>query len=203
MTAMTETSAWQWCFENTYSTRHEWKPRFHDGTVTVDTDKYRLVEIPPSGHEPPDVKLTRILVSTSKATIKSSGQVSVNSNCSRVICKSENAVSLWWPCHSFCCRLSGSNHSFQCDSARIQSTKRCVSMCMDCCCIFSVPGWASYKLQLHHSFITSESQPLLLLKLHCVRTSRTAASPNCYSCQFADKQAESGYYNKSKVLCVK
>ena len=28
--------------------------------VTVDTDKYRLVGIPPSGREPPDVGLTRI-----------------------------------------------------------------------------------------------------------------------------------------------
>jgi len=28
--------------------------------VTVDTDKYRLVGIPPSGREPPDVALTRI-----------------------------------------------------------------------------------------------------------------------------------------------
>jgi len=30
------------------------------GTVTVDTDKYRLVGIPSSGREPPDVGLTRI-----------------------------------------------------------------------------------------------------------------------------------------------
>ena len=37
---------------------HERKPRLQDGTVTVDTDKYRLVGIPPS--EPPDVGLTRI-----------------------------------------------------------------------------------------------------------------------------------------------
>jgi len=36
------------------------KPRLQDGTVTVDMDKYRLVRIPPSGHEPPDVGLTRI-----------------------------------------------------------------------------------------------------------------------------------------------
>ena len=28
--------------------------------VMVDTDKYRLVGIPPSGREPPDVRLTRI-----------------------------------------------------------------------------------------------------------------------------------------------
>ena len=52
--------------EDTYSTRHERKPRLgrkphlQDGTVTVDTDKYRLVGIPPSGCEPPDVGLTRI-----------------------------------------------------------------------------------------------------------------------------------------------
>ena len=38
---------------NTYSTGHEKKPYLHDGTVMVDTDKYRLVGIPPSGHEPP------------------------------------------------------------------------------------------------------------------------------------------------------
>ena len=38
----------------------ERKPRLQDGTVTVDMDKYRLVEIPPSGCEPPDVGLTRI-----------------------------------------------------------------------------------------------------------------------------------------------
>ena len=32
----------------------------HNGTVTVDMDKYRLVEIPPSGRGPPDVGMTRI-----------------------------------------------------------------------------------------------------------------------------------------------
>jgi len=42
-----------------FSTGHEMKPRLHDGTVTEDTDKYRLVRIPPSGREPPDVRLTR------------------------------------------------------------------------------------------------------------------------------------------------
>jgi len=31
------------------------KACLHDGTDMVDTDKYRLVEIPPSGHESPDV----------------------------------------------------------------------------------------------------------------------------------------------------
>jgi len=40
--------------------RLERKPRLQDGTVMVDTDKYRLVGIPPSGREPPDVGLTRI-----------------------------------------------------------------------------------------------------------------------------------------------
>ena len=35
-----------------FSTCHERKPRLHDGTVTEDTDKYRLVRIPPSGREP-------------------------------------------------------------------------------------------------------------------------------------------------------
>ena len=45
---------------DTFSTCHERKPRLHDGTVTEDTDKYRLVRIPPSGREPPDVGLTRI-----------------------------------------------------------------------------------------------------------------------------------------------
>ena len=39
---------------------HKKKPRLHNGTVVEDTDKYRLVRIPPSGHEPPDVGLTRI-----------------------------------------------------------------------------------------------------------------------------------------------
>ena len=33
---------------------------------------------------------------------------------------------------------------------------------------------------------------------------RTAASQNCHSCQFANKLAERGYYDKSHVvLCVK
>ena len=46
---------------DTFSTCHERKPRLHDGTVTEDTDKYvRLVGIPPSDREPPDVGLTRI-----------------------------------------------------------------------------------------------------------------------------------------------
>jgi len=34
------------------------KPHLRDGTVMVDTDKNRLVEIPSSGREPPDVVLT-------------------------------------------------------------------------------------------------------------------------------------------------
>ena len=38
------------------------KPHLQDGIITVDTDKYRLVGIPPSGREPPDVGLTRIRV---------------------------------------------------------------------------------------------------------------------------------------------
>ena len=45
---------------DTFSTHHEMKPRLHDGTVTEDTDKYRLVRIPPSGRKPPDVGLTGI-----------------------------------------------------------------------------------------------------------------------------------------------
>ena len=45
---------------DTFSTCHERKPRLHDGTVTEDADKYRLVKIPPSGCEPPGVGLTRI-----------------------------------------------------------------------------------------------------------------------------------------------
>ena len=48
------------CSEDTYSTHHDRKPRLHNGTVTVDTDKYRLVGIPPSSHEPSDVGLKRI-----------------------------------------------------------------------------------------------------------------------------------------------
>ena len=43
-----------------FSTCHVRKPRLHNGTVTVDTDKYWMVGIPPSSHEPPDVELTRI-----------------------------------------------------------------------------------------------------------------------------------------------
>jgi len=39
---------------------HKKKPRLHNGTVMEDMDKYRVVRIPPSGHEPPDVSLTRI-----------------------------------------------------------------------------------------------------------------------------------------------
>ena len=34
------------------------KPHLHDGTVMVDTDKIKLVEIPSSVREPPDVGLT-------------------------------------------------------------------------------------------------------------------------------------------------
>ena len=45
---------------DTFSTCHERKPRLHDGTVMEDTDKYRLVRIPPSGREPPVVGLARI-----------------------------------------------------------------------------------------------------------------------------------------------
>ena len=45
---------------DTFSTCHERKPRLHYGTVTEDMDKYRLVKIPPSGRETPDVGLTRI-----------------------------------------------------------------------------------------------------------------------------------------------
>ena len=45
---------------DTFSTCHEKKPCLHDGTVTEDMDKYRLVRIPPSGREPPVVGLTRI-----------------------------------------------------------------------------------------------------------------------------------------------
>ena len=45
---------------DTFSTLNERKPRLHDGTVTEDMDKYWLLRIPPSGREPPDVRLTRI-----------------------------------------------------------------------------------------------------------------------------------------------
>jgi len=34
----------------------------HHGAVTVNTDKNRLVEIPPSSREPPDVRLTNIQI---------------------------------------------------------------------------------------------------------------------------------------------
>jgi len=36
------------------------KSLFHDGTVTADTDKKRLIEIPLSDRGPPDVRLSRI-----------------------------------------------------------------------------------------------------------------------------------------------
>ena len=36
------------------------KPRLHDGTVTMDPDKNRLVEIPRSSSEPPDDGVTEI-----------------------------------------------------------------------------------------------------------------------------------------------
>ena len=55
-----KTSAWQKCSEDTYSTCHERKPRLHNGTVMVDTDKYRLIGIPSSSRTPQDVRLTRI-----------------------------------------------------------------------------------------------------------------------------------------------
>ena len=45
---------------DTFSTCHERKPRLHDGTVTEDKDKYRLVRIPPSCRKPPIVGMTRI-----------------------------------------------------------------------------------------------------------------------------------------------
>jgi len=40
---------------DTFSTCHERKLRLHDGTATEDTDKYRLLRIPPNGCVPPDV----------------------------------------------------------------------------------------------------------------------------------------------------
>jgi len=47
------------CSEDTYSTRHERKPRLYDSIVKL--LRYRqLVGIPPGGHEPPDVGLIRI-----------------------------------------------------------------------------------------------------------------------------------------------
>jgi len=39
---------------------HEKEPCLHDSIVTVDMDENRLLEIPPSGCELPDVGLTRI-----------------------------------------------------------------------------------------------------------------------------------------------
>ena len=36
------------------------KPRLHDGTVTTNPDKNRLVEIPPGSSEPPNDGLTNI-----------------------------------------------------------------------------------------------------------------------------------------------
>lgn len=37
------------------------KPRLHDGTVMVDLDKNKLVEIPPNGGESPDDSLRKDL----------------------------------------------------------------------------------------------------------------------------------------------
>ena len=54
---------------DTFSTCHERKPRLHDGTVTEDTDKYRLVRIPSSGREPPVVRFDKDLGSTLNAAI--------------------------------------------------------------------------------------------------------------------------------------
>ena len=46
------------------------KPRLQDGTVTVDTDKYRLVGIPPSSREPRTrCRIDKDSLSTSNATM--------------------------------------------------------------------------------------------------------------------------------------
>ena len=46
--------------DSNVDTHHKRKPLLHNGTVTLDTDKYRLVGIPASGCEPLDVGLSRI-----------------------------------------------------------------------------------------------------------------------------------------------
>ena len=47
------------------------KPRPHDGIVTIDLEKNRLVEIPLIGSEPPDDGLTADSVNISNAAITS------------------------------------------------------------------------------------------------------------------------------------
>ena len=125
---------------DTYSTCHERKPRLHDGTVTEDTDKYRLVRIPRSGREPPDVGLTRI-------------------------------------------RKAPRTHP-----SLVNSGKMCLHVNYACA--------IGTRLNLDLLCVTQNG---VVLKLR-----RIAGSQNCHSCQFANKQAERGYYDESDiVLCVK
>jgi len=51
---------------DTFSKCHERKPRLHDGTVTEDMDKYRLVRI----RIPPSVRFITIVINRDGATVQ-------------------------------------------------------------------------------------------------------------------------------------
>ena len=125
---------------DTFPTCHERKPHLHDGTVKEDTDKYRLVRIPPSSREPPDVGLTRIRKEPrTQPSQAKSGKMRLHVN--------------------YACAIG----------TRLNLELLCVA------------------------------QNGVVLELR-----RIAASQSCHSCQFANKRAERGYYDKSDiVLCVK
>jgi len=57
-----------------------------------------------------------------------------------------------WPCHSFCCHTVDPTPPFNVSVPGYSLPTIVFSVCMDCCCILSVPSWASYKL--HHYIIT-------------------------------------------------
>ena len=58
------------------------KPRLHDGIVTIDLGKNRLVEIPHSGSEAPDDGFTRIqLISKRSKWSKKECNVHLHVNC--------------------------------------------------------------------------------------------------------------------------
>ena len=63
----------------------------HGGTVTVDSNKNRLVEIPPCAHQSPDYGLRRIPASASNATtcIAKNGNVHFYVNCTCAIAMSD------------------------------------------------------------------------------------------------------------------
>ena len=63
----------------------------------------------------------------------------------------------------FCCHSVDPTTAFNVTVPGYSLPNVVFSVCMDCCCIFSAPGWASYKL--HHSFITSESRPFVVAQI--------------------------------------